>query len=144
MKVRVSLLFAALLAVASSAAVSAGAGGFVIVVNRANTVSSLSRSDLKRAVTGGTKQWSNGAVVQLGIIPSDAPETQYLASLLDLSPREVLSRIQEAVFKGELRRPVILRASAECVAFARGNPGAVCVASDAEALPPEVHAVSIQ
>jgi hypothetical protein len=144
MKVRVWLFVWALLAVATAAANPAGAGGFVVLVNRANTVSSLSRSDLKRVVTGGTKQWGNGAVVQLGIIPSDAPETQYLSSLLDLSPRELLSRIQEAVFKGELRRPVILRASAECVAFARGNPGAICVASDAEALPPEVHAVSIQ
>ncbi|MGA7120379.1 MAG: hypothetical protein WBY94_09795 [Polyangiaceae bacterium] len=143
MKTRL-LLFGALLALVNSVAARAGAGGFVVVLNRDNAQSSLTRSQLKRAVTGGLKQWPNGAVVQLGIIPGDAPDTQYLASLLDLSARELLSRIQEAVFKGELRRPAVLRSSAECVAFARGNAGAICVTSDGEPLPPEVHAVAIQ
>ena len=121
----------------------ARAGGFVVLVNRANPVVELSRAELKRLVTGTIKQWDSGAVVQLGIIPSDAPETQYLASILDSTPRELLARIQEQVFKGELRRPVVLRSSADCVAFVRVSPGAVCAASDAEALPPEAHVLVV-
>jgi hypothetical protein len=122
---------------------SAGAGGFVVLVNQANPTASLSRSEVKRLALGGTKQWPNGAVVQIGIIPGEAPETQYFASLLDISPRELLAKIQEAVFKGELRRPAVLRSSADCVAFARSSAGAICIASDAEALSPDVHAVAI-
>ena len=118
-------------------------GGFVVVVNQANPASALSSSDLKHLVTGGTKQWESGAVVQLGIIPADAPETRYLASLLDTTPRELLARVQEQVFKGELRRPAVLRSSADCIAFARSNPGAICVASETEAVPPEAHTVAI-
>jgi hypothetical protein len=82
-------------------------------------------------------------VVQLGIITSDAPETQYFASLVDLSPRELMARIQEQVFKGELRRPAVLRSSADCAAFARSSPGAICVAASGTPVPPEAQVVPI-
>jgi hypothetical protein len=144
MKVGPAFLVAAVLAASVGSASAMAAGGYVILVNQANPVSSLSRSELKRVAIGGTKQWASGAVVQLGIIPSDVPETQYFASLVDLSSRELLARIQEAVFKGDLRRPAVLRSSAECVGFARVSPGAICVASDGEAVPPEVHVVAIR
>lgn len=118
-------------------------GGFVVVVNKANDTAQLSRSELKKLVTGGTKQWKSGAAVQLGIIASEAPETQHLSSLIDLAPKELLSRIQEQVFKGEMKRPVVLRSSGECVAFARSNPGAICVAAAQTPMPPEAHAVAV-
>jgi hypothetical protein len=122
----------------------AGAASYVILVNHGNPASSLTRPELRRVATGVTKQWDNGAVVQLGIIPNDAGETHYLASLLDMSTRELLMRIQEQVFKGELRRPTILRSSSDCVAFIRASPGGLCVAADGEPLPPEVSVVTVR
>lgn len=103
--------------------------GFVLVVNKANPVASLTPSTLKRLCTGVTKTWDGGSVVQLGIIAADTPETKFLATTLDTTPREMLSLIQQQIFKGELRRPVALRSSAECVALAASNPGAICVAA---------------
>ncbi|MGD0679690.1 MAG: hypothetical protein ABSC94_30250 [Polyangiaceae bacterium] len=143
MGTRSRVIFVTLFGAALAFAPGAGAGGYVVLVNASNQVTSLSHSELKHVVLGATKQWSNGAVVQVGIIPGDAPETQYFGSLLDLTPRELLARIQEAVFKGELRRPAVLRSSADCVAMARAGAGAICVASDGEALPPEVHVVTV-
>jgi hypothetical protein len=102
---------------------------FNLVVNQHNATASLSVSDVKRLVAGGTKLWDGGVVVQLGIIPGDVPETQYLASLMDTSTRELLSLIQQQVFKGDLRRPVVLRSSLDCIAFATATPGALCVAA---------------
>jgi hypothetical protein len=134
---------AAVVALSAASSWPAGAGGFVVLVNRANAITSISRSDLKRSVTGGIKQWGNGAVVQVGIIPGDVPETQYFGSLVDLSSRELLARIQEAVFKGELRRPTVLRSSSDCAAFARSSAGAICVAADGEPVPPEAHVVAV-
>jgi hypothetical protein len=122
----------------------AAGGGFVLVVHIDNPATELSRSELKHLVTGVTKQWDSGAVVQLGIIPSDAPETRHLSSLVDLSVRELLARIQEQVFKGELRRPAVLRSSADCMAFARASAGAICVASEGEPVPPEAHVVTVR
>ena len=119
-------------------------GGFVVLVNQSNPVASLGPSQLKRVVTGGIKQWDSGAVVQLGIIPTDCPETRYLASLLDMEPRTLLTRIQEQVFKGELRRPVILRSSADCASFASASAGAICIASDHEHIPASAKAVAIR
>jgi ABC-type phosphate transport system substrate-binding protein len=143
-KVSVWIALAAACSLAASGARDAGAAGaFVVLVNGANPVSGLSHSELKRAITGGTKQWDSGAVVQVGIIPSDCPETQFLASMLDSSPRELLSRIQEQVFKGEMRRPASLHSSADCAAFARTTPGAICVAASSQAVPPEAHVVAI-
>ena len=118
-------------------------GGFVVLVNKDNPVTSLSRSDLKKAATGGTKQWESGAVVHLGIIASEAPETQYLASQLETTPRDLLARIQEQVFKGEMRRPATLRSSADCAAFSRSSAGAFCVAAAGQAVPPDAHVVAI-
>ena len=146
MKAKTLLLWLTALAAAafvSEKPASAG-GGFVVIVNKSNEVAALSKSELKKAVTGGTKQWKNGAAVQLGIVASEAPETQHLSELVDMSTKELLSRIQEQVFKGEMRRPVVLRSSAECVAFARVNPGAICVCSAATPLPPEAHAVAVR
>ena len=116
---------------------------FVVVVNRSNPVSSLTGTELRRAVLGGAKQWGNGAGVQLGIIPKDVPETRYLASLFGMSIPDLFARIQAQVFNGEMRRPVVLRSSAECVAFARASEGAVCIAEDRPPFPPEVKLVSI-
>ncbi|HEY4011989.1 MAG TPA: hypothetical protein VGM06_01515 [Polyangiaceae bacterium] len=119
-------------------------GEFVLLVNQANPVTSISHQALKKAATGGTKQWDAGAVVQLGVIPSpDAPETQFLAELIDLAPRELLSRVQNQVFKGEMRRPVPLRSSMDCAALAGSNPGAICVCSAGTAVPASAHVLTI-
>jgi len=122
---------------------AAGAGNFVLLCNKANPVTSLSKSDLKKVFTGGMKQWASGAVVQVGLITSDAPETLELGSLIGMTPRELMQRIQEQVFKGEMKRPVVLRSSADCAAFARSSPGAVCVAS-AQLASPETRVIPIQ
>ena len=91
-------------------------GAFIFVVNARNPTAAVSASDVKRLASGGTKVWEGGAVVQLGIIPGDAPETQYLAATMETTVRELMSLLQQQVFKGELRRPAILRSSADCVA----------------------------
>ena len=126
-------------------AIPAGArgGNYVVVVHPDNAKGSISRSELKRLVTGGIKQWETGAVVQLGVIPNDAPETQYLASLLEMTPHELIARLQEQVFKGEIRRPVTLRSSADCIAYARSSPGALCIADDGEPGLAGVHVMAV-
>ncbi len=104
-------------------------GAFVFVVNARNPTAAVSASDVKRLASGGTKVWEGGAVVQLGIIPGDAPETQFLAATMETTVRELMSLLKQQVFKGELRRPAILRSSADCVALASSSPGGFCVAA---------------
>jgi hypothetical protein len=133
-------------ALLGSPAVTRGdaAAGIVIVTHASNPQPSLSSADLRKVFSGGIKQWPNGAVVVVGIIPSDAPETVYLAKALDSSPTALLRRIQEQVFRGEMRRPAVLHNSNECFAFARSNPGALCAAVAVNPTPPGVQTVSVR
>ena len=142
--VRAGLAAVAVVATVLTPRAGVAGGGFNVVVSAQNHVASLSASELKRLVSGGTKLWDGGAVVQLGIIPSDAPETQYLATTLDTTPRELLSMIQQQVFKGELRRPAVLRSSADCLALVAQNPGGFCVASAAVAVPDGARVVPVR
>ena len=125
------LSLAALLACAPLAA----AEDFVILCNKANPVPSLSKSHLRKLFTGAIKQWESGAVVQVALINGNAPETAYLAQLLDMTPWELVFRIQEQIYKGEMKRPVALRSSADCGAFARSTPGAICISVAAPTVP---------
>jgi hypothetical protein len=105
--------------------------GYVIVCHPSNPAATLSGGDLKKAVTGGLKQWGNGAPVQVGISAGESPELQHLSEAAGMKSSDLLGRIQQQVFRGEMRRPVVVRSSAECVAFAKANAGAICAASAA-------------
>jgi ABC-type phosphate transport system substrate-binding protein len=122
----------------------AAGDGFGVVVNHDNGVESFSRSDLKRLVSGEMKTWGSGAVVYLGIIPSDAAETQYLATIVEKTTSELLGMIQQKVFNGELRRPAVLHSSAECLAFVSSSPGGICVASTSVPVPAGARVVPIR
>jgi ABC-type phosphate transport system substrate-binding protein len=119
-------------------------GGFVVVCNSSNPISSLSSADLKKALTGGTKQWGNGAIVQLGIASSETPDLNFLAGAAGMSAAELLSRVQQQVFKGEMRKPVILRSTAGCLGLVRSNPGGICATTAGGALPAEAKIVAIR
>ena len=120
------------------------AAAFTLVVHKDNPQKEVTSAELKSLLSGSTKQWSGGAVVHLGLIMADSPETQYLASLVGSSATDLLGRIQQQVFKGEMRRPAALKSSADCIAFAKGAAGALCVASAAAPLPPDVHALGVK
>lgn len=120
------------------------AGAYTLVVHKDNPQQSVTSGELKNLLSGTTKQWSGGAVVHLGLIMGEAPETQYLAGLVGSSVTDLLGRIQQQVFKGEMRRPAALKSSADCLAFARGAPGALCAASAAAPLPADVHALTVK
>jgi hypothetical protein len=132
------------LATCALASPHAAADGFVVVVNAANPLPSVTAPNLKKLCTGGTKLFDNGAVVHIGVIPDEVPETQHLAGLVGLSTRDLLSRMQEQVFKGEMRRPATLRSSADCVAFAAATPGGLCVAGSATPLTKDVKVLPVR
>jgi hypothetical protein len=119
-------------------------GGVIIVCNASNPITSLTGAELKNALTGGTKQWSNGAIVQVGLTATDSREVVGLATAADMTAPELLSRIQQQVFKGEMRKPIMLRSSAECIGLAHALPGGICAATPGGALPPDVKIIQVR
>lgn len=119
-------------------------GGVVFLCNASNPTSTLSGSELKKALTGGTKQWPNGAIVQVGLTAPNSREVASLAEAAGMSAEDLLSRIQQQVFKGEMRRPVMLRSSAECIGLARSVPGSICAVIAGAALPADVKIIQVR
>ncbi len=129
-----------------STAAPAGAtdDGFFVLCHASNPIAQLAPADLKKALTGGTRQWTNGAVVQVGLPSSETAELRFVADAVGLSAQELLSRVQQQVFKGEMKRPIVVRSSAECAALVRSNVGAFCVAAKGTALTPDVKPIPVR
>ncbi len=136
-KLAIQVAAALSLSIAALAPVSHADSGYIIVVNASNPASALSKSELRKALIGETKQWGNGAVVQVGISSSETPELAFLSGSIGMSASDLLARVQQQVFKGEMRKPAIMTSAAACLGLARSNRGALCAVAAGTALPPE-------
>jgi hypothetical protein len=105
----------------------ASADDFVIIRNAKNPSPSLTKSELKKLFTGQTKQWGS-AVAQTVLGEPDTPELAWLAGqVFGVTPKDLLTRIKQEIFRGEMKRPVMVRSSEECVAAVLRSEGAVGV-----------------
>jgi hypothetical protein len=122
------------------------ADDFVVVISTKNPESRLQRTDVRDAFIGQTKQWPNGAVVQPIIGEESSAEFAWLAiRIFRLSPREVLARIKQEIFRGEMKRPIVARDAQECFAAILHHEGGIGVVSrDAAAnLPAGISTVAV-
>jgi ABC-type phosphate transport system substrate-binding protein len=108
----------------------AWADDFVVVVSAKNALGYLVRAQVRDAFIGQTKQWPGGAVVQAVIGDSSSPEFAWLASrIFQQSPPEVLNRIKQEVFRGEMRRPIVAHSVEDCVSAIQRHDGGIGVVS---------------
>jgi ABC-type phosphate transport system substrate-binding protein len=117
----------------------------VFIRNAKNSSASVSKAQVRQMYTGQMKQW-NGNVVQTVIAPTGSNEMQYLAStIFATSEKDVLSRIKQEVFKGEMKRPVVARDASQAFDAVSGNPGGIAVidAAAAKSLPAGVAVVNV-
>jgi hypothetical protein len=114
------------------------ADDFVVVISVKNSETHLPRVDVRDAFIGQTKQWRSGAVVQPIIGEETSAEFAWLASrIFRLSPREVLTKMKQEIFRGEMKRPIVARDAHECfTAISRHDGGIGVVSGDAAKNPP--------
>ena len=137
-------LSAALLAWPSPAALAAD---FVLIHNVKTGTASVTTAQLKDMAIGKKKAWDSGAPVQLVLTAAGTPEMQWFARLsAKIADATLLAKIKQEVFKGELRRPVMVSSDKECVAAVAADPGGVGVVSaeTAKSLPAGVTALAVQ
>jgi hypothetical protein len=145
---RTWIRFAALVVLAPAslfrASVSA-ADEFVMVRNASNEQAAIRKDDLLKIYTGESKQ-IGGWVAQTVIGKEDSGELQWLSGLFDLRPKDLLARIKQQVFSGEMRRPIVARTQEEAIAAVQNNRGglAVVAASLVAALPQGIAVLAIQ
>jgi len=122
------------------------ADDFAIVVNAKVSQTHLPRTEVRDAFVGQTKQWPSGPVVQPVIGEEASSEFAWLAArIFHLSPREVLARMKQQIFRGEMRRPVVARDASECMAAVLRHDGGIGVvpAEATRALPAGVAVLSL-
>src|SRR5256885_3154539 len=91
---------------------TAHAEGFVFVRNARNPVATVSRAEIRKLFTGQAKQWRSGKVFQGVIGELDSPEFTWLANaILDTRPQERLTKMKQERFRGELKRPIVVKSS---------------------------------
>jgi ABC-type phosphate transport system substrate-binding protein len=135
-KIRAALLTGVL--AAASAPAPSGAQGFVFIKNARNGTDQLSRVDVKKLYTGRIKTWRDAGVVTVVLAPEGSPPMVWLSQgIFGVSPRLLITKIKQEVFKGEMARPLSARSDAEAVELVRNTPGAIAVVPDqvAAALP---------
>jgi hypothetical protein len=112
------------------------ADDFVLIRNSSNPVPAVSRDHLFKIYTGQSKQFG-GAVTQTVIGEEGSGELKWLAALFGMRPKDLLSRIRQEVFRGEMKRPIVAKSAADAFAAVQNNAGGVAVvpASAARSLP---------
>ena len=100
--------------------------GFKVVVNAANTTTSISKEQLSRCFMKQTNTWINGDIV----LPVDQPAASevridFSAAIHDRDVNAIKSYWQRQIFSGRGVPPPEKASDDEVLAFVRANPGAV-------------------
>jgi hypothetical protein len=117
-----------LLAVACLAAFApvAWPDDFVIIRNAKNPITSIAPAQAKEMAIGKRKVWPHGAVVGLVLTQVGSPELGWFASrVCGVADAALMAKIKQEVFKGELRKPLIVASSVDVVAAVAADEGAL-------------------
>src|SRR5204863_3308623 len=117
------VLIAALLA---SAAVLGESGGVQVIVNTANPLASMDKSDVSKIFLKKVSRWPNGLPTQ----PVDLPEgssvrAQFSSQILTKSVAAVSAYWQQQIFAGKELPPMTKASEAEVIAYVKANPNAI-------------------
>ena len=125
---------------------AARADNYVFLRNAKNPVPVLSRAEVRKLFTGRSKLWSSGKVFQAVIGEIETPEFVWLANaIFDMSPKDLLTKMKQEIFRGEMKRPLVVKSSAECIDVVAKTENALCVADaqSARSLPPGVEPIPL-
>jgi hypothetical protein len=101
---------------------------FVLIRNAKNHSQSVQRTLLKDMCIGRRKAWPGGEVVQMVLGPNGSPELTWLAERVIGVPEHALrEKIKQEIFKGEMRRPIVVSTDGDCLTAVARYPGAVGV-----------------
>ena len=114
-----TLAFLLLLAVATNAA------DFVIIVNPANSASSVSAAELRRIYTGKMTQMGGQKLVVINLADSDPLYAVFAQKMVKMSSAEFKQFWVDAQIKGQGSAPMMQRNSAAAKMIVSSIPGAI-------------------
>ena len=120
------MLKALLLLIAVATTPLAAQQGYVVIVNDANSVSSVSATELSRMFMKKLNRWQSG----LDVVPVDQPESAaareaFSAAVHGKAVSAVHAFWQQQIFSGRAVPPAEKASDEQVMAFVRSTPGAV-------------------
>ena len=101
------------------------AGDFVVIVNPANTASSISSAEMKRLYTGKMAQFGGQKAVPINLADADPLFAAFTEKITKMSASEYKQFWVEAQIKGEGTAPMLQRNSASAKLIVAAIPGAI-------------------
>lgn len=145
MHMRHALLVASLVAGAALGAPRAAAAqGFVVIVNSANSASTLPRAEVSALFLKQVTTWPDGSPVVVVDLNERAPaRAAFSRTVIGRPATAVQSYWQQAVFSGRAVPPTQRASDGEVVEFVRTNPNAIGYVSKGTPLGAGVKAVTL-
>ena len=145
MHVRTALLAAAFVAGAALGAPrTAAAQGYQVIVNAANSASTLPKGEVAALFLKQVTTWPDGTpVVAVDLDGKSSIRNAFSRAVLGRSASAVNSYWQQQVFNGKAVPPTQRSSEAEIVAFVRDNSSAIGYVAASTKLPKEVRALTI-
>ena len=109
-----------------SSPLAAAAQDFTVIVNAANPVASMQKTEVAKLFLKKTTAWESGQAVSPVELPAAAKAREAFAhSVLNKSIAQVKSYWQQQIFSGRDVPPPEKQTENDVVAFVRSNPGAI-------------------
>jgi hypothetical protein len=139
------MLAVVLVVLHTTAPVNASPPDFVLIRNKKTALSNISLADARKLYFAEIKQWPSGIVVQVVLHADGSPENVWLSQRFGLKSKDLLTRIKQEVFRGEMKRPILVSNTVECVDAVKQHDGAVgVIPRDAiSQLPPTVEVLGL-
>lgn len=102
------------------------AAELVVVVNKANGISEISKSDLVAIYTKKMTKWSEGdEKIKPVMLKKGAVRDTFIKSYLDMTPSSFKSFWQKMVFTGKGTPPKGLSEDSDIISYVKDNEGAI-------------------
>ncbi len=109
----------------SSIFILAFAQDFKIVVNKTNSISTLSKSDIKKIYTGKKKAWGNGSTIVPIVLKKSPVFGKFLKQAVHKNSSQFNSFWKRAVFTGTGNPPKEFNSDKDVIKFISQNPHAI-------------------
>ncbi len=140
-----ALVVAASLVLLAPAAPTQASEGYVVVVNQANPVHRMSRTDLSKLFLKRTPTWPGGAVAVPFDLSGASPTRKAFTQGVHGKPLWVVVAFwQQEIASGRTQPPAVCATEEAALQAVSGDPGAVGYVSESLTLSPGVRTLTVE
>ncbi len=144
MRTSLTLLFTVAAFLVAAPALRAQEGGYRVIVNAANPVSTLEARDVSRMFRKEMTRWKDGSAVAPVDQRTKAPVRAAFSQKVHGRSVQMMAEFwRQQIFSGRNVPPVEKASDAEVIDFVRANPGAIGYVSGSTSLAPDVRVVMV-